>query len=342
MKPENNSLENHSENAATPMFSIIVPVYNVIGYIEKTIDSILSQSFRDYELIVVDDGSTDGSGIYLDWIVKIDPRIRVFHQDNSGVSVARNLGLSNAHGRWIVFIDGDDAIRPNALQILADCIVRYPEVDLIGYGFKRVTELNNLQICFDEEYNEKIFDCRKAVCYEALNHYMVWGEIFRRDIFANLMFDNLKNGEDVLFCNGLACLTDKYLEIDAQLYLYLQRESSAKLNAWTERRLEDYSLMNNQMLDNMLKCNKSINAMWLKRWVGNLLYYIPQVFSLTKDIQNRHFSRHYSLLKKVRQMESLPYYLKIWLTVATAIKSKLYYRITAVMPMELYIKLINH
>jgi len=128
----------------SPLFSIIVPVYNVKGYIEKTVESILAQTFEDYELLLVDDGSSDGCGVYIDNIAAADMRVKAFHQSNSGVSAARNLGLEKASGKWVVFVDGDDALVSNALQILGDCIARHTDVDLIGYGFERVLCLDNM------------------------------------------------------------------------------------------------------------------------------------------------------------------------------------------------------
>lgn len=94
-----------------PTISIIVPVYNVEKYLEECVESVLSQTFTDYELLLIDDGSTDSSGIICDGYATQDSRIRVFHKSNGGVSSARNLGLDNALGEWVCFIDSDDEIR---------------------------------------------------------------------------------------------------------------------------------------------------------------------------------------------------------------------------------------
>lgn len=94
------------------MVSVIVPVYNCGSYLEKCVDSILKQTVKDLELILVDDGSTDGSGALCDAIAEKDPRVRVIHQANAGVSAARNAGLAAAKGQWIGFVDADDWIEP--------------------------------------------------------------------------------------------------------------------------------------------------------------------------------------------------------------------------------------
>ena len=105
-----------------PKISIIVPVYNVEQYLPRCIDSILNQSFADFELLLIDDGSRDKSGAICDEYAAKDSRIRVFHKENGGVSSARNLGLDNACGEWLAFVDSDDIIKENYLKHMVDRI----------------------------------------------------------------------------------------------------------------------------------------------------------------------------------------------------------------------------
>lgn len=104
------------------MVSIIVPIYNVEQYISKCIESILAQTYRDFELILVDDGSTDMCGKICDEYAKQDSRVHVIHQENKGVSAARNAGISLAKGEYIMFVDSDDFITENMLEKMHDCI----------------------------------------------------------------------------------------------------------------------------------------------------------------------------------------------------------------------------
>lgn len=328
-------------NNSSPLFAIIIPVYNVKDYIRETVKSVISQSFDDFEVLLVDDGSTDGSDEIVDELARNDVRIRTFHQQNSGVSAARNLGLDMAKGEWIVFVDGDDAIKKDTLKILADCILKHPDVDMIGYDFERVTNLDDISEIDEYDYKETLYDCSETICMNVLDHYMVWGETVKRDLLGNLRFENLKNGEDVLFCNSLACRSNKYLEISSKLYLYLQRESSARVNVWSERRLDDYTHMNNHILRNLMNCNKDIDQTWMKRWVGNLLQFIPQLWQQSDNIQKLYFSHHRDLLKKVKHLPSLPLYIKLWITVATSFNSKSFYKLSAMKPMSIYSKLAN-
>ena len=99
------------------MISVIVPVYNVELYLRKCLNSVVNQTYRDLEILIIDDGSTDGSGEICDEYRK-DERVRVFHTDNRGLSCARNLGLDNATGEWIGFVDSDDWIEPDMYEVL--------------------------------------------------------------------------------------------------------------------------------------------------------------------------------------------------------------------------------
>ena len=98
-----------------PKISVIVPVYNVEKYLRRCIDSILAQTFSDFELLLIDDGSKDSSGEICEEYAGKDARIRVFHRQNGGVSTARNLGIDKAKGEWIYFVDSDDVVLPSAL-----------------------------------------------------------------------------------------------------------------------------------------------------------------------------------------------------------------------------------
>ena len=102
----------------TPKISVIVPVYNAEKYLHRCIDSILSQTFTDFELLLINDGSKDSSGAICDEYAAKDNRVRVFHKENGGASSARNLGLDNAKGEWIAFVDSDDLLEVNMLNHL--------------------------------------------------------------------------------------------------------------------------------------------------------------------------------------------------------------------------------
>ncbi|MGN1210502.1 MAG: glycosyltransferase family 2 protein, partial [Candidatus Cryptobacteroides sp.] len=119
------------------MVSVIVPVYNTAGTLAGCIDSILAQSYTDFELIIIDDGSTDGSGLIADTYPSKDSRVKVWHQDNAGISAARNEGLSHASGDWVAFCDSDDTVRPDWLAAMMRHSHKAPMI-ICGYYMYRM------------------------------------------------------------------------------------------------------------------------------------------------------------------------------------------------------------
>ena len=116
----------------TPKISVIVPVYNAEKYLRRCIDSILSQTFTDFELLLIDDGSKDSSGAICDEYAAKDNRVRVFHKENGGVSSARNLGLDNATGEWIAFVDSDDYVLPSYLATYVEISSENVDLCIVG------------------------------------------------------------------------------------------------------------------------------------------------------------------------------------------------------------------
>ena len=122
-----------------PEISVIVPVYRAESFLRKCTDSILNQTFQDLELLLIDDGSPDHSGALCDQIAKEDPRVRVFHKDNGGVSSARNLGMTQANGQYFAFADSDDWLPPDALETLYTALTA-AGADTAGGGHWRVEQ----------------------------------------------------------------------------------------------------------------------------------------------------------------------------------------------------------
>lgn len=180
---------------SNPKISVIVPVYNVEQYLRRCIDSILAQTFTDFEVLLIDDGSKDKSGEICDEYAKKDIRVKVFHKENGGVSSARNVGLDNARGEWVTFVDSDDWVEKDYLEHFSMnfdlCVQSY------FYG-NELIEFSNKEIISNpgEDY--------------LLNEY-VYGpycKLYKRQIISvnHILFDiNLAYGEDVLFWLEYLC-----------------------------------------------------------------------------------------------------------------------------------------
>ena len=204
--------------------SIIVPVYKVEQYLPKCIDSILAQTFQDWELLLVDDGSPDNSGKICDEHAQMDNRIRVYHKDNEGVSTARNLGLDNACGEYVMFVDSDDWLSTDCLQVCVDEIEK-SKLDALQFGFISIYEnmetprvkVQTLPLTGEEYVQANSFN----VC--------VGGGVYKRDIIEenNLRFPKeLKLAEDQIFILSYFKHTHRIKYLDRAMYYYLQRADS--------------------------------------------------------------------------------------------------------------------
>lgn len=179
-----------------PTISIIVPVYNVERYLTKCLLSIINQTFKDIEIILIDDGSTDESGKICDDFAKKDRRIRVIHKENGGLSSARNKGLDLANGEYIGFVDSDDLISTNMYEILLKYLKLYNTDIAIG-GFT-----NNKSNLFNgkEIKNKNILYVKDNVLLYYLKNdgHSVWRRLYKRELFKNVRFELGEINEDVL------------------------------------------------------------------------------------------------------------------------------------------------
>lgn len=207
-----------------PKVSVIVPVYKVEPYIRECLDSIKNQTFTDWECLLIDDGSPDESGIICDEYAAKDCRFKVFHKPNRGVSSARNLGLDKACGEWVMFVDSDDAIAENTLEICVHHAER-EHLDIVQFSFARdKRELGNVEgIDTDVLTREEYIKGREyLVC--------VGGNLLRADIIKDnhLLFNpDLKLAEDQLFIYQYMTYVNRVVKLGDILYWYRQNPNSA-------------------------------------------------------------------------------------------------------------------
>ena len=185
-----------------PEVSIIVPVYNAEAYLEKCINSILAQCFKDFELLLIDDGSKDKSGEICDKYASLDNRIQVFHKQNNGVSSARNIGLDRAKGKWITFIDSDDWIDNTYLDSF---LKQSDEVNLIISGcrcFGDNLKSINLQEASINIENE-LYDIWKKHYYSGdFIYWYPWGKFYKNSIIQK---NKLRFVEKMIYDLNLNC-----------------------------------------------------------------------------------------------------------------------------------------
>ncbi len=223
---------------SNPLISVIVPVYNVEKYIERCIESILGQTFTDFELIIVNDGSTDKSGEICDRYSNNDPRIRIIHKENGGLSDARNAGIEAANGEYIGFIDSDDYIDTDMYELLYQNICREnADISTCGiydcYPDKTVTQ----------EVNSSDFtvDGSEAVRLALESQFMplfAWNKLYKRSLFDSIRFPVGKIYEDAFVMIKLMGASRRVSISMKPKYYYIHRENSITTRAFRNSDLD--------------------------------------------------------------------------------------------------------
>lgn len=228
-----------------PEISVIVPVYNTERYIHRCLDSILTQTFENFELILVDDGSTDASGGICDEYALRDSRVQVFHQENSGQAAARNYALdwifANSESKYISFVDSDDWVHPQYLEIMRDGLIQFA-VNICQCGHLEtdsteiVPEVHKTISCItpDEQY---------------LNHYsaFMWDKLFSKLCWKDIRFPEGQVYEDVAIWYKLLFQEKRLALTENKLYYYYINQESTARKDWTPAKLAQISAWEDQL-----------------------------------------------------------------------------------------------
>ena len=222
------------------LISIIVPVYNVEKYLKKCVYSILNQSYKNLEVILVNDGSTDNSGKICDELSREDSRIKVYHKDNGGLSDARNYGVAKANGEYVGFVDSDDYIDQYMYENLYKAIRKY-NTQIAECGITRVYKNNKLRPHYDGEEYSLVVD-REGYLKEYLENRKVYGaavcKLLSIDLAKVLKFPDGKGYEDVFYTLELLKKVDKYTLISGNYYYYYIRGNSITTKTFSSRDMD--------------------------------------------------------------------------------------------------------
>lgn len=229
-----------------PEISVIVPVYQVEKYVARCIESILNQTYKDFEMILVDDGSLDGSGDICEKYAVSDGRIQVIHKKNGGLSSARNAGLDVAVGKYVTFVDSDDVIHPQYLEVLhRECEQNSADIS-IG-RLTRFQEDNEIKV-FQNITNTKgvlknsiytlncFFDKKKTVS----NYVSACCKLFKRNLFENIRFPEGRLFEDEFTTYRLYYAANVVIDLDEVLYYYFVNDVGITQNLSLQKRLDEY------------------------------------------------------------------------------------------------------
>ena len=273
------------------LISVIIPIYNVDAYLPKTLDSVLAQTYSFLEIILIDDGSTDNSGLICDTYAEKDPRIRVIHKKNGGVSAARNDGLNIAKGEYIGFVDGDDIIERDMYETLIlnahkhNADISICQMDTVNVNGR--TELTfdypSRKIKASEIIKGFFFDpFIKSIMYSQCN------KIFSKHVLENVRFAPFRYCEDILFVFEAMMKTSTVYYDKRVGYHYIHREKSAMTSAFSQNRL-DYVYAARKVVDicakNYPECLDGAET-WLYQ---HTLITLRQIISVGKKIEMSDF-----------------------------------------------------
>lgn len=206
-----------------PCFSIIIPVYNVAPYLRECLDSVLAQTFADWEAVCVDDGSSDGSDVILQEYAERDSRFKVIHKENEGVSIARNVGLDKACGEYFMFVDGDDSIASDSLDSFSRMLKEY-DLDCML--------INQFILRDEEDAPIRLLEETIAPIQLLIGKYAAGGwtvcRVYKRERFGALRFiPGMRLREDMCFWSDALCVDAKFAVASKPFYRYRERSNSA-------------------------------------------------------------------------------------------------------------------
>ena len=230
------------------MISIIVPVYNVSEYLPRCVESLLGQSGGDFEVILVDDGSTDGSGAICDSYAARDARVRCIHKENGGLSSARNAGLDAAVGERVLFVDGDDYLTPFALERLTALAGAYPTADFIQFRYRETDG------SWSGEDRESLPETVSGPAELFRQLYALGGvgassctKLFRRELFRDLRFAEGIRHEDEELMTRLLPRCRRAVYTDLELYGYVTRSGSIIRSGFNPKSLDIFPIMDRRI-----------------------------------------------------------------------------------------------
>lgn len=225
-----------------PLITLVVPVYNVCNYLHMCVDSVIGQSYRNIEILLVDDGSTDGSGEICDKYAESDYRVKVFHKNNGGLSSARNWGIENASGDYIAFIDGDDWISDKFVERLYNVMNEF-KCDIVQCSHQDVLDGYLKEEMVSESFRESQVFSGREFSYASYNligwrAHLTTNKLYKKDLFQDIRFPEGKINEDEFTTYKVIWKAETVALISDKLYYYRRRVGSIMQQQYSKRRLD--------------------------------------------------------------------------------------------------------
>lgn len=280
------------------LISVIVPVYNVQKYLEKCVNSIINQTYKNIEIILVDDGSKDSSGKLCDELKRKDNRIKVIHKKNGGLSDARNTGIKMSNGSYIGFVDSDDYIKEDMFEILYNLNKDY-SADISIVSFYEIYNGTLISVRDSNKLEEltKIEAIKELLIDTKIQSY-AWNKLFKRELFDSIQFPINKNYEDIATTLLLFEKANKVVLLEEPKYYYARRDDSI-LGKRSFKTYKDYLEVIYDKYFYLEGKYKEINIYNVYNFVLNTIRGYTNIVTADLSELNGEFEKHYELLVKL-------------------------------------------
>lgn len=287
-----------------PKVSIVVPVFNAENYLDDCLSAILIQTLQDIEVILVDDGSSDNSGEMCDMYAESDPRIKVIHQKNYGVSYARNMGISVATGDYLGFVDSDDFIALDMFECLYDCASNY-NADIA---------IVNMQVIYQDGKKSKVGADGEETLWNGSEDIITcflrqnsWGvsannKIYKKEIYKKVKFDDTKKiNEDKLYCFQAILLAERVCKKNTPKYFYIKRLNSSSTTVFTAKYFD--ALIIGDKIEEVIKIQYPSLQVYAR--VNKIQTYLRIIKLLCIRNGRKEFAKEYIEIRNFLEKQSL-------------------------------------
>ncbi len=286
--------------------SVIIPVYNSATYMQPCVESVLVQSYKNLEVILINDGSSDATEQICQSYMFRDKRVRVITKKNEGAGAARNTGIDAANGEYIFFVDSDDSLAKEAIELM---------VEEIEKGFD-VVQCKSVMVYEGNQQDDKSWpserielnklDAMKNYLYEAkpIIRYSVWAKLIRKNAIGNLRFMNLKIREDVVFNAGLINNCSKMVYIPQTLYFTTIRENSLSRSTWDEQKMQAVLSCNDEIIY-LLESKEEYRFLLPRAWWVKVLTLIELSKTIYRD-KTENWENQWKELQEIGLKWSVP------------------------------------
>lgn len=299
------------------LISVIVPIYMVENYLKKCIDSILNQTYKNLEIILVDDGSKDSCANIVDEYEKIDSRIKVIHKINGGLSDARNVGIDESTGDIICFIDSDDYINENMIEVLYKNMIN-TDSDISICSYLKVNENSEVSNNLEKEII-KVYSSKEALSnlYDKeldIETVVAWNKLYRKKVWNNIRYPKGKIHEDEYVIHNLILNSNKIVYSNLKLYYYLQRESSIT-SVFNYKRLDALNALKERI---ELFRNKNLFDLYnlaTYKYFYTVLFFSKNIRKKDKQVKKQIKKEFFLALKNIYKLKNIKITNKIKLTI---------------------------